>query len=97
MESIHKSKDCDRRYEQRCRKDDHRDRTLSYFHSKGYAVQPFKVGPDYIDPGFHGKAAGRNSYNLMNGMTPPDRLVPTFASLSKGADISIIEGVSGAL
>ena len=65
---------------------------LAYFHSKGYAVQPFKVGPDYIDPGFHGKAAGRNSYNLDTWMTPPDRLVPTFASLSKGADISIIEG-----
>lgn len=68
---------------------------LAYFHSKGYAVQPFKVGPDYIDPGFHGKAAGRNSYNLDTWMTPPDRLVPTFASLSKGADISIIEGVMG--
>ena len=67
---------------------------LAYFHSKGYAVQPFKVGPD-IDPGFHGKAAGRNSYNLDTWMTPPDRLVPTFASLSKGADISIIEGVMG--
>ena len=68
---------------------------LAYFHSKGYAVQPFKVGPDYIDPGFHGKAAGRNSYNLDTWMTPPDRLVPTFASLSKGADISIVEGVMG--
>ena len=44
---------------------------LAYFHSKGYAVQPFKVGPDYIDPGFHGKAAGRNSYNLDTWMTPP--------------------------
>ncbi len=68
---------------------------LSYFHSKGYAVQPFKVGPDYIDPGFHGKAAGRNSYNLDTWMTPPERLAPTFASLSKDADISIIEGVMG--
>lgn len=68
---------------------------LAYFHFKGYAVQPFKVGPDYIDPGFHGKAAGQNSYNLDTWMTPPDRLVPTFASLSKGADISIIEGVMG--
>lgn len=68
---------------------------LAYFHSKGYRVQPFKVGPDYIDPGFHGKAAGRNSYNLDTWMTPPERLVPTFTSLSEGADISIIEGVMG--
>ena len=68
---------------------------LAYFHSKGYKVQPFKVGPDYIDPGFHAKAAGRDSYNLDTWMTPADRLVPTFSSLSKGADISIIEGVMG--
>lgn len=68
---------------------------LAYFHSKGYQVQPFKVGPDYIDPGFHAKAAGRDSYNLDTWMTPADRLVPTFSSLSDGADISIIEGVMG--
>lgn len=68
---------------------------LAYLHSKGYAVQPFKVGPDYIDPGFHEKAAGRSSYNLDTWMTPEDRLIPTFTSLSKGADISIIEGVMG--
>lgn len=68
---------------------------LATFHKKGYAVQPFKVGPDYIDPGFHGKAAGRNSYNLDTWMTPPDRLIPTFSMLSEGADISIIEGVMG--
>lgn len=68
---------------------------LAYFHSNGYKVQPFKVGPDYIDPGFHAKAAGRDSYNLDTWMTPADRLVPTFSSLSDGADISIIEGVMG--
>ena len=68
---------------------------LAYFHSQGYQVQPFKVGPDYIDPGFHAKAAGRDSYNLDTWMTPADRLVPTFSSLSDGADISIIEGVMG--
>ncbi len=68
---------------------------LAYFHSQGYQVQPFKVGPDYIDPGFHGKAAGRDSYNLDTWMTPENRLIPTFTSLSKGADISIIEGVMG--
>lgn len=68
---------------------------LSYLHTKGYSVQPFKIGPDYIDPGFHAKASGRNSYNLDTWMTPVERLAPNFSSLSKGADISIIEGVMG--
>lgn len=68
---------------------------LAYYHAKGMSVQPFKVGPDYIDPGFHGKAAGRNSYNLDTWLTPPDRLGQTFARLSAGADISIVEGVMG--
>lgn len=68
---------------------------LASLHQKGYTVQPFKVGPDYIDPGFHGKAAGRNSYNLDTWLTPESQLESTFATLSKGADISIIEGVMG--
>lgn len=68
---------------------------LASLHQKGYTVQPFKVGPDYIDPGFHGKAAGRNSYNLDTWLTPESQLEATFATLSEGADISIIEGVMG--
>lgn len=64
-------------------------------HSQGFSVQPFKVGPDYIDPGFHAKAAGRDSYNLDTWLVPEERLASTFASLSEGADISIIEGVMG--
>ncbi len=68
---------------------------LAYFHSKGLKAQPFKVGPDYIDPGFHEKAAGRPSYNLDTWMTPADHLVSNFSYLSKDADISIIEGVMG--
>ena len=64
-------------------------------HRQGLSVQPFKVGPDYIDPGFHAKAAGRDSYNLDTWLVPEERLAFTFASLSKGADLSIIEGVMG--
>ncbi len=62
---------------------------------KGLAAQPFKVGPDYIDPGFHAKAAGRDSYNLDTWLVPEDRLVSTFRTLAEGADISVIEGVMG--
>lgn len=68
---------------------------LAYFHSIGLKVQPFKVGPDYIDPGFHEKAAGNPSYNLDTWMTPPDHLASNFSYLSRDADISIIEGVMG--
>lgn len=68
---------------------------LAYYHSKGLNVQPFKVGPDYIDPGFHAKAAGNDSYNLDTWLTPPERLPQTFAQLSEKSDISIIEGVMG--
>ena len=62
---------------------------------QGLAAQPFKVGPDYIDPGFHAKAAGRESYNLDTWLVPEDRLVSTFRTLAEGADISVIEGVMG--
>lgn len=68
---------------------------LAYLHSIGYSVQPFKVGPDYIDPGFHTKAAGKSSYNLDTWMTPAERLPAAFEYLSRGADISVIEGVMG--
>lgn len=64
-------------------------------HEKGLSVQPFKVGPDYIDPGFHARAAGRDSYNLDTWLTKEEDLASNFAMLSKGADISLIEGVMG--
>lgn len=61
----------------------------------GHAVQPFKVGPDYIDPGFHALASGRDSYNLDTWLVPEEKLAENFARLSEGAELSIIEGVMG--
>ena len=62
---------------------------------RGHVVQPFKCGPDYIDPGFHAIAAGRPSFNLDN-WAMGEALIATLATeVSAGADICIAEGVMG--
>lgn len=69
--------------------------TVAALHRRGLKVQPFKVGPDYIDSGLHFWAAGRPSYNLDTWMCPPDIVRQVFAANASKADISIIEGVMG--
>ncbi|MEM0139597.1 MAG: cobyrinate a,c-diamide synthase [Ferroplasma sp.] len=63
--------------------------------SKGYNVQPFKVGPDYIDPGFHTYATGNSSYNLDTVMGNKKIMKEIYYKNSEGKDISVIEGVMG--
>ncbi len=63
--------------------------------NRGYTVQPYKVGPDFIDPGFHHLATGRYSRNLDSFMLPKNALLETFVRNFKGADIAIIEGKTG--
>ncbi|MEZ2121069.1 MULTISPECIES: cobyrinate a,c-diamide synthase [unclassified Corynebacterium] len=58
-------------------------------------VAPFKVGPDYIDPGYHGLAAGRVGRNLDSVMCGGSRIGPLYAHGSSGCDISVVEGVMG--
>ena len=60
----------------------------------GLVVQPFKSGPDYIDPAFHRAACGRASYNLDSWAMGPD-LLDTIAAEAAGADISVAEGSMG--
>lgn len=60
-----------------------------------YAVQPFKVGPDFIDPGHHSKICGRPSRNLDSYIMGEKGVIETFIRGSNGADICIIEGVMG--
>jgi cobyrinic acid a,c-diamide synthase len=61
----------------------------------GHAVQPFKCGPDYIDPAFHVVAAGRESYNVDSWAMRWPRVAELLSQASCGADIVIAEGLMG--
>ena len=61
---------------------------------KGFSVQPFKVGPDYIDPSYLSSIASKDVFNLDVWLMGKDRLLESFVTNSK-SDISIIEGVMG--
>lgn len=61
----------------------------------GHQVAPFKVGPDYIDPGYHGLAAGRPGRNLDPVLVGEDRVVPLYRHGAHGCDIAVVEGVMG--
>ncbi len=62
---------------------------------RGIAVQGFKVGPDFIDPGHQSAVTGRPSRNLDSWMLGPDALARTYRRGSEGADLAVIEGVMG--
>ena len=58
-------------------------------------MAPFKVGPDFIDPGHHSTAAGETSYNLDGWMLSKEYNMETFARHTQGADMAVVEGVMG--
>ena len=64
-------------------------------HARGHVVQPFKKGPDYIDPLWLGMAARRPCYNLDFHMMRVDEIEEQFARAAASAGISLIEGNKG--
>ena len=71
---------------------------LAAFRARGLAVSGHKVGPDYIDSGYHALAAGRPGRNLDPWLVGEQRIAPMFvhgATTPAPADIAIVEGVMG--
>jgi cobyrinic acid a,c-diamide synthase len=68
---------------------------LEAFKRRGLTVQAFKVGPDFIDPGYHYAVTGRPSYNLDGWMCGRQRVLEIFSRHAASADLAIIEGVMG--
>ncbi|MDO5096801.1 MAG: cobyrinate a,c-diamide synthase [Peptostreptococcaceae bacterium] len=65
------------------------------FRNRKMKVQPFKVGPDYIDTEYHFVASGEKSRNLDEFMLPKEEIKYLFAKSAEKSDINIIEGVMG--
>jgi cobyrinic acid a,c-diamide synthase len=63
--------------------------------ARGLAVQPYKKGPDYIDPLWLSQAAGRPCYNLDFYTMGREEILATFASQMHGADVGLVEGNKG--
>ena len=68
---------------------------MAALRAAGLAVSGHKVGPDYIDPGYHLLATGRPARNLDPFLCGEDRIVPLFRHGARGADVAVIEGVMG--
>ncbi|MYS89268.1 MULTISPECIES: cobyrinate a,c-diamide synthase [Streptomyces] len=68
---------------------------MAAFAARGLAVSPHKVGPDYIDPGYHALATGRVGRNLDAYLCGPDLVGPLFLHGARGCDVAVVEGVMG--
>ncbi|MFG2812386.1 cobyrinate a,c-diamide synthase [Streptomyces sp. NPDC048410] len=68
---------------------------MAAFAARGLAVSPHKVGPDYIDPGYHALATGRVGRNLDAYLCGTELVAPLFAHGARGCDLAVVEGVMG--
>ena len=62
---------------------------------RGVRVQAYKVGPDYIDPGYLGLASGRPAHNLDTWLMDEAAMLRVFAHSAAQADAAVVEGVMG--
>ena len=68
---------------------------MAALRARGLAVSGHKVGPDYIDPGYHALATGRAPRNLDPFLCGEDLIAPLFRHGAAGAQVAVIEGVMG--
>ena len=68
---------------------------MAAFTQRGWRVASAKVGPDFIDPGYHAVATGRPARNLDPWMCGMDLMGPLAAKAAEGADLLVVEGVMG--
>jgi cobyrinic acid a,c-diamide synthase len=68
---------------------------MAAFAQRGLRVAPAKVGPDFIDPGYHALATGRPGRNLDAWMCGPDAIAPLAGRAAQDADLLVVEGVMG--
>src|SRR5690606_846190 len=70
-------------------------RLIAALRARRLRVSPHKVGPDYIDPGYHALATGRPGRNLDPWLTGEESIVPLFLHGARNADVAVVEGVMG--
>src|SRR3984893_18028959 len=68
---------------------------MAALRARGLAVSGHKVGPDYIDPGYHALATGRPPRHLDPFLCGEDLIAPLFRHGAAGAQVAVIEGVMG--